>query len=241
MILKRNENSEAVSPVVGVMLMLVVTIIIAAVVSGFAGGLAGETKKAPSTVLDVHIYNLINSGAMPPWGDGYYTSEMTIESISGDTLPTSDLEIRTYYTNNSGTTKMGCLNSEQYVNGTSEWNYFGTDQYCGVLYLNDQNRFGSSSAKVTSSGGNTGSAPWFGNESAVLMPGDILITPAHFCGNYNDNDGPSNPHSNPAIEILLGFDPVDDKDGFAKGKSVKVNIIHKPSGATVYNKEVFVE
>jgi FlaG/FlaF family flagellin (archaellin) len=35
-------KEDAVSPVVGVMLMLVVTIIIAAVVSGFAGGLAGE-------------------------------------------------------------------------------------------------------------------------------------------------------------------------------------------------------
>ena len=32
-------KENAVSPVVGVMLMLVVTIIIAAVVSGFAGGL----------------------------------------------------------------------------------------------------------------------------------------------------------------------------------------------------------
>ena len=39
-------KEDAVSPVVGVMLMLVVTIIIAAVVSGFAGGLAGGTKTA---------------------------------------------------------------------------------------------------------------------------------------------------------------------------------------------------
>ena len=36
---KIRENEGAVSPVVGVMLMLIVTIIIAAVVSGFAGGL----------------------------------------------------------------------------------------------------------------------------------------------------------------------------------------------------------
>jgi len=40
----RNESRDAaVSPVVGVMLMLVVTILIAALVSAFAGGL-GETK-----------------------------------------------------------------------------------------------------------------------------------------------------------------------------------------------------
>lgn len=46
-------NNEAVSPVVGVMLMLVVTIIIAAVVSAFTGGLAGGTSKAPQASLTV--------------------------------------------------------------------------------------------------------------------------------------------------------------------------------------------
>ena len=38
---------EAVSPVVGVMLMLVITIIIAAVVSGFAGQFTGNAQSAP--------------------------------------------------------------------------------------------------------------------------------------------------------------------------------------------------
>ena len=41
-ILKKKE--DAVSPVIGVMLMLVVTIVIAAVVAAFAGGLATETE-----------------------------------------------------------------------------------------------------------------------------------------------------------------------------------------------------
>jgi len=45
-------NEDAVSPVIGVMLMLVVTIVIAAVVSGFAGGLAGETGKAPQASIE---------------------------------------------------------------------------------------------------------------------------------------------------------------------------------------------
>ena len=44
-------GNEAVSPVVGVMLMLVVTIIIAAVVSAFAGGLTESTSKAPQVSL----------------------------------------------------------------------------------------------------------------------------------------------------------------------------------------------
>lgn len=46
-------KDSAVSPVVGVLLMLVVTIIIAAIVSGFAGGMAGTQQKAPQASFDV--------------------------------------------------------------------------------------------------------------------------------------------------------------------------------------------
>jgi FlaG/FlaF family flagellin (archaellin) len=55
MIQKKDE--DAVSPVVGVMLMLVVTIIIAAVVSGFAGGLVNGQSKSPTLSADVKIVN----------------------------------------------------------------------------------------------------------------------------------------------------------------------------------------
>ncbi len=48
-------SDDAVSPVIAVMLMLVVTIIIAAVVSGFAGGLVGSQKAAPSASFDVSL------------------------------------------------------------------------------------------------------------------------------------------------------------------------------------------
>jgi len=44
-------NDHAVSPVVGVMLMLVVTIIIAAVVSAFAGSTASSQEKAPQALI----------------------------------------------------------------------------------------------------------------------------------------------------------------------------------------------
>ena len=47
------KDDQAVSPVVGVMLMLVVTIIIAAVVSAFAGGMSDGTKKVPQSAVTV--------------------------------------------------------------------------------------------------------------------------------------------------------------------------------------------
>ena len=55
--ISRNYES-AVSPVVGVMLMLVVTIILAAVVSAFAGGFTGSQTKTPQATLvatDFHV------------------------------------------------------------------------------------------------------------------------------------------------------------------------------------------
>ena len=45
------ENKEAVSPVVGVMLMLVVTLIIAGVVSAFGGGLVSTTQPTPQASI----------------------------------------------------------------------------------------------------------------------------------------------------------------------------------------------
>ncbi len=45
------ENKEAVSPVVGVMLMLVVTLIIAGVVSAFGGGLVSTTAPTPQASI----------------------------------------------------------------------------------------------------------------------------------------------------------------------------------------------
>jgi len=45
--------ADAVSPVVGVMLMLAVTVMIAAIVSTYAGGFSGGTEKSPQSSLRV--------------------------------------------------------------------------------------------------------------------------------------------------------------------------------------------
>ena len=49
----RTKSEDAVSPVIGVMLILVVTIVIAAVVATFASGIGMDNEPAPTTVLDV--------------------------------------------------------------------------------------------------------------------------------------------------------------------------------------------
>jgi archaeal type IV pilus assembly protein PilA len=90
-------DERAVSPVVGVMLMLVVTIIIAAVVSAFAGGMASGTQKAPQASIDVKIKT-----GMDDTMSGTNTV-MTFIELSGDPILTKDLSIVTYYTNKTGT------------------------------------------------------------------------------------------------------------------------------------------
>ena len=74
----RNKNDDAVSPVIGVMLMLVVTIIIAAVVSGFAGGLAGETSKPAQVSIKA---------------DYSQSTGMTISHMGGDVINTINTKI----------------------------------------------------------------------------------------------------------------------------------------------------
>ena len=49
----RKKSEDAVSPVIGIMLVLVVTIIIAAVVAAFAGGMTVDVEPMPTTVLEI--------------------------------------------------------------------------------------------------------------------------------------------------------------------------------------------
>jgi hypothetical protein len=69
-------RDDAVSPVVGIMLMLVITIIIAAIVSAFAGGMVTGQSKSPQAKITATFS--ISDG-------------MTISHAGGDPLATKDL------------------------------------------------------------------------------------------------------------------------------------------------------
>ncbi|OPY37808.1 MAG: hypothetical protein A4E35_01090 [Methanoregula sp. PtaU1.Bin051] len=90
---RKSVGDDAVSPVVGVMLMLVVTIIIAAVVSAFAGGMGKTTEKAPSATLKV---NIVNDGT---WGGSHF--HVDVLGVS-EPIPTKDIKIVTSWRNASG-------------------------------------------------------------------------------------------------------------------------------------------
>ena len=78
-VMKKSNKEDAVSPVIGVMLMLVVTIVIAAVVAAFASGLGTDMESAPTVVLDATVYT-----------DG----KVKLTSLSGDNLVLSSTSVK---------------------------------------------------------------------------------------------------------------------------------------------------
>ena len=83
-VLKIDGKDDAVSPVVGVMLMLVVTIIIAAVIAAFAGGVATDTDAASNVVIKLDNYEMktIGYNGYGPYEFCYfYNSSTTNEDL----------------------------------------------------------------------------------------------------------------------------------------------------------------
>lgn len=226
------KNGEAVSPVVGVMLMLVVTIIIAAVVSAFAGGMAGNTKETPVAVLEVKLYKDYYHSMTSTYGS--YTPYMTIEHKSGDPLPTEDLKIVTYYQDASGTLITGGLDGGECGEPDQTVNVTGYTTYqLPPMGLSDMNRFGYTMSS---------SAGWFGNDSAVMRPGDVMCT----MGDYTTASGYPTVEDPALSYIISGGDEwyslIDtDTSGWNEGTPVSVKILHKPSGKYIYDAEVFIQ
>lgn len=78
---------DAVSPVIGVMLMITVTIIVAAVVAAFVGGASTQFEKTPQTSMRVYC----------DWSeDDLSDFNIIFEHLSGDPLRTQDLRIVTW-------------------------------------------------------------------------------------------------------------------------------------------------
>lgn len=247
----RQSHEDAISPVVGVMLMLVVVIIIAAIVSGFAGGLINKgSGTAPTLAMDVKV---INSGSFA--GSGFFA---TVTGVS-EPIPTQDLRIVTTWTAaNGGSPKSGgnttlpgnrnvfvlfnpadagTIGSGYYVApfGTGPGVGNGTETRGGIDTLRD---FSSP-------------AQQFGNYS--LMTGTALS--AFPCGAYSaDRIG----GSTPALEgygvrgkfayYSSSGDLVDattavlgtNWQNLRIGDSVNVKVIHAPTGKVIFSRDVLV-
>jgi len=229
----RKNGEDAISPVVGVMLMLVVTIIIAAVVSGFAGGLMGDQKKSPTIAMDVSIKNTGSYGSS--------IFQANVISVS-DAIPTQDLKLVTSWTNSTGGTGGATV--------TKAHNVFG---WSGAGFPSAGTApWGYGPGVVASNSGKPGEASQqFGNYT--LLGGTTMMAwPAGQGGGYGASAGSTGYGISTAGQytgwIYTADTTVDGMQAvlgpnwetLKTGNIVNVKLIYVPSGATIFNKDVVV-
>jgi len=237
--LTRKNGEDGVSPVVGVMLMLVVMIIIAAVVSGFAGSLVGGKEKSPSISMDVTIKN---AGS---FSNSYF--EAKVLSLS-EPIPTSNLKLVTMWAKD-GTTHVTTV-----VPGDSAGNWSVTLQgtACilkgapwgygpGVTNMNSgvpdkvEQEFGN----YTLYGGTlmyslpAGQSGGFIDPASAASDGYGVLTAYAYNGTYSTYQAGTNADG---MQTVLG----NGWEALRTGDIVNVKLVHTPSGSTIFNKNVVV-
>lgn len=241
MVTVKRTNELGVSPVVGIMLMLVVTIIIAAVVSAFSGGLSSNQQKAPS--LSAHI-EIVNGGGAVSTGP---SSEFTIyvDSVS-EPIPTKDVKIVTSWSaqENGSTTNGGAT----LLPGVANWKAAyqkttGTQIYRGMPYgygpgvekwgmaqgesNTPEQMFGnytlmSQTTMYTNPYGRTSTTGGYGAVTAF----NYTTGAQYIDGTHHDG-----------MQQILG----DNWGLLRQGNVVNVKIVHIPSGKTMLDKNVPVK
>lgn len=239
---------EAVSPVVGVMLMLVVTIIIAAVVSGFAGDLAGTQEKAPTVVMNTHIRSDGSSAG------AFF---MQVKSVS-EAIPTSDLKLTTSWSTTEKNDEETLQNYGLNVAGNTTYQKGDTIKKTTTIlpYSGSPN-----TAYTTKKGTGTYYAMYspigFGSGVSEVLSGSTMgYKESQYWGKYALTTGTYISHtlSAPNGEVYpgsespytYGYDSMDAILGkgwwnLRPGDVVTVQLTHTPSGSLIYNEKVVVE
>ncbi len=225
--MKRSMNDDnAVSPVVGVMLMLVVTIIIAAVVAAFAGGLGETAAVAPNTVLEFSMRAGPSTGISASGSSFAPNPDCVVLKVAGgDPLPSADIQIVTTYTipdtfNGNPTTYAGKV-IKHTLDGALTKN---TDTWKkpvnpGEVFTPQVNGYYPTTSLAPGNGLVGAGTPRFG--SCIFNSG--------FEYWFKDRSA------------FLGFDTTDYTSyGFQDGSIVHITVIHKPTGQTIYDKDVVV-
>ncbi|MBN1432709.1 MAG: type IV pilin N-terminal domain-containing protein [Methanomicrobiaceae archaeon] len=226
------KKDDAVSPVVGVMLMLVVTIIIAAVVSAFAGGLASSEQKAPTLAMETKI---TNTGY-------YYGSHMIMNVIAAsEPIPGSDVKIVTTWRASNGV-----KNTSTVLPDVANTNYGTTILVAPWGYGPGIEEFGMYNTKTVEQN--------FGNYTLTAGT-SMRAYPSGAWGPTSDPEtyGGYGPGPDPTYEYVTGEGYVigQDCDGMQAllgidwnnlhdGDVVNVQVIHTPSGKKIYNEDVVV-
>lgn len=218
---KTHKRDDAVSPVVGVMLMLVTTILIATLVAALASGVADDVEKSSTAVLDVKIESMVTEdGGMMV----FHTPKFYLTYLSGDTkLDTSKMKIVSSWVDSEGNSYTHTLSgySSCRLNADSE---------VSTLYVRSQETLEWNEYPELA----------FGN--IVLTSGDTLTTCADYIGSgeYDYETGlmtvdPVPIDQYPPFEKIFG----EDYGTIEKGTQISITIIYNKHA--IFEKVVTVE
>lgn len=213
------KDTKAVSPVIGVMLMLVVTVILAAAVSSTSTGMMKSSEAAPNGVFSIEIAKDA-SGSMG--GNDY----MQIKLITGDSIPTKDLKLMTINPQANGTNIMEVLPG---AHNSHRTNYLGNRTYGTMPYYNNmaQGYFGIASKD-------------FGN--FTLRPGMALTADNY---GYDTDRATWNPergaYEGDATERTGMQAMFADWESVKQGDTLTVKIIHTPTQKVIFQSNVVVK
>ena len=212
---KPERPEDAVSPVVGVMLLLVVTVIIAAVVATFASGLVSTQQAAPTVAADVEILSLDSYATYGAAGK----FEMKIVAVSDD-VPTKDLKLVTKYVVNNkayGNVTYGKVNNTKYTTTTRTYEY---------------------ASPIGFGPGVQGSAVTSGQYDTNQQFGYYSLTEGTYMQNTGlDTAGSPSDTGTDALDAILG----EEWTHLKPGDTVDVTLIHVPTNGVLFSKTVTVE
>jgi FlaG/FlaF family flagellin (archaellin) len=211
---KRSVHEHAVSPVVGVMLMLVVTIIIAAVVSAFSGGLTAGKEKAPQASLETHIQlNGGMSGTDP---------SMIIKHLGGDPINTKNTKLVTSWANETGVYHVASTVAAVYNTTTTTYDQSSLN----VVYGSGPTVYNEPYLVVAGTYPSSDPKLWFGNY--LMRAGDVIKV---------DTNLATGTYGNTATDKMV----IKDADLLTGNEIVNVKLIDLISGSAIYDKNVIVE
>lgn len=244
-------TENAVSPVVGIMLMLVVVIIIAAVVSGFAGSLTSGEQKAPSVSIETKISNT-----------GLYMGSQMLMEVKAVSEPISsdDLKLVTSWSttckviNDEGYTE--CTEVGQQISGgntslphvanTDFSSYYypspigfgpGVESWSMYQYVLPEQHWGNFSltsgtriraypvGPFTSYSGGAATGGYGPAAATYKYVTGTAASPTWVAGNID------------SMQAVLGA----GWENLRAGDIVKVKLVHIPSGKAIYDAQISVE
>lgn len=237
----QKKSDDAVSPVIGVLLMIVITVVIAGVIAAFGTGMTGDVESAPNVMLDVKITSNVES--LVSGSEGTVKGpDFQILHVAGDALKTGDIEIQMAWTSEDGEHYSSYSAAEYKKNnppGTSNRNQpmYVKTPIPGFETLVDQSEYPYGSGYSS-----TGLDWYFGD--AVLTPGLRLTATADFL-TAGGKDNLGSPYMDVIFNNGVGMGGSQTEPGVMKylpvGTPVEITILHIPSNTIIYEKEVVVQ